>query len=229
MTLPSLRAFTRRLLNEQVPSDSYWDDATLDDYLNRANEFFHLLTEVSQGQTQYNSAAGVQEVTLSSAVIKPKRVFYLNPTTSKFKLLDFRTVTELDLENSAWFTLTAENGSTPTKFAFRGSTLYLVPAPFETATNAVRVWGVHGPAQEMSDPTHTPGTFPAVFHHAIAYWAAVMALEQDRLSPGATTGIARLEKRFHALVLMASDAELQKGPAKTVRDIRDFYQAEYRS
>lgn len=225
MTLAQLRVFTRRLLNEVSATDSFWEESDLDDYLNRGNELFHALTEIRESSSTYSSVASQLEYPLKTEVIRPKRVHFLDPTTSKFKKLTVLTIEELELEDEAWFTKVADAGTTPTKASFRGSTLYVVPAPNATATNNIRVWGVHGPADDL--PATGPD-FVAVYHQALAFHAAILAIEQDQSSPGASSRISRLSKWWDRFVSLAAIRETQKGPPYRLRDVRDFFTQEWR-
>jgi hypothetical protein len=223
MTRAELRAYTRRLLAEQNAAESFWSDADLNDFLNRAQEQVAVLAELLHCNSLANSEAGVQQYLQPRDILRVQRVFYKHPQTGEWLTLTYRSPDELDVAFPGWADAVASPGETPTWWTMRGQIVHLVPAPAETATQNIRLWGVQTPPPLVTD-TEEP-TFPLGYHEAVAIGAAIRALAADRTNPdNQRTIVGVLQPLFMAQVLAAKAQHQRKAPYETrLRDVRDFY------
>ena len=92
MDRATLRAYVRRLLAEQTATTSFWSDADLNDYINRAYEEVVTVAELLHCTSLGNSQAGIQEYPLPKDTLGVVRVFYKDPSDGKFKGLQFKSI-----------------------------------------------------------------------------------------------------------------------------------------
>lgn len=227
MNRGALRLFTRRLLAETIASESFWDEPTLNDFLDRGHEEVvsraELLHCTSTGGVVFVSGEVHGEYLFPKDALRVVRLFYALSSDKKYKRLDDSTIEQLDLHDPEWTEKVASPGERPRKWAPRGQGFHLYPAPSETFTDALRLWCIQTPlpfVNDSSEPDIATG-----YHEAIAIAAAIRALKSDRTSAENGPAITRMERDLGAHIAWAQAQHARKGPkVQQLRDIRDSYQ-----
>jgi hypothetical protein len=225
VTRGELRAYARRLLAEQIASTSFWSDADLNDYLNRALEQFVSLTGVLRCISTVPSDVTLTLYPLPQDTLRVLRIYY----AGRAEPLDDATIEWLDNWDRTWPTLTATSGQTPTWWAPFGQGYFLVPKPAASG-ELITLWCVQAPTPLSAD-TGT-GSVPPIstaFHEALATGAAIRALAQDRTNPDNVRAIKTLTDLLWTPAIVAAQSyESRKSPHQQMRDIRDLYPQEWR-
>ncbi len=225
MTRAEIRVYARRWLAEQVAADSFWDDATLNDFLNRAYEQIVSMAEL----LQCNSEGGVTFVAgeVHNEYVMPADILRILSIRYRGKKLIDKTVEELDLEDSDWITRVADAGTNPVKWAPAGQTFYLVPAPSETASGVLLMRCIQTPAPLTGD-TQSPQV-PTGYHELIAIGTAVRALRSDRTAPENRQAIVDGERLIEGGIAWAASQHRRQAPRRgKLVDVRDFYSSQWR-
>ncbi len=227
MNRGEIRAYARRLLAEQTAADSFWSDADLNDYINRAYEEVVTVAELLHCTSLGNSQAGVQEYPFPKDTLGVVRVFYLDPADGKFKEVHYRSLEDMDFIDPIWPVAVCESGEIPGFWTVRGQLLHLVPAPYETGIQNIRLWCIQAPAP-LTDDAQEP-EIPLSYHEAIAVGAAKRALLADRTNPDNERTVRSLDTMFQQAVAVARSQHLRKPRNQTrLQDMRDFYSQEWR-
>jgi len=107
--------------------DYYYNNDDLYRQINIVQNEIVNLTDAIETYTIMSVTAGQREYQKPSDVLRIKRVaFWIKPSTTAFKRLDFITLNGLDVQTSHWQKLA---DGQPTKYYERGNYIGLVPAP----------------------------------------------------------------------------------------------------
>jgi hypothetical protein len=227
MTLAELRTYAYRRLAELNASTSFWAPATIDDFLNRAYEQTVMIGELIVDTFYFGSTIDTQEAPLDPSMLKVLQLYYYDALAAKWVELRERQLQELREEDTDWFNRKASAGDgIPSRYAIEGRSLFLVPAPGETAVDNIRVRAVAAPELLTSDG-QTP-VVAASYHEAISQGAVWRALDSDPTNER-NRGLVQAQKvMFMEMVVAASNQATQKSRVDRVRDIRDFWPSQWR-
>lgn len=232
MDFSVMRAYTRRLLAEEVAAESFWLDATIDSFNNESYRNFVSLSEILQCDSKADSKAAAAatmpedgEYANPIDTLRILRVFVKDPTTAKWgKPLTGLTYEEMDREKpDGWLDSIVTGSEKPTFWVPRGQMFHLVPAHNVAAIKNILLQCVQSPATLSG--TQIP-LVPEGYHEAICYGGAARALEADRGSAENDATYRKFMAHFTEGVLLAKSQDSRKKPIYGVRDIRDFYTTE---
>lgn len=226
MTRAQIRTLTRRLLAEQVPAESFWDNPTLDDFIDRGHEEVCVRAELlhctSIGGVVFVQGEVHGEYLFPKDALRVVRLFYALSADKKYKRVDDTTIEQLDLADPEWTEKVCDPGARPVRWAPRGQQFHLYPAPSETFTQALKLWCIQTPLPFVND-TAEPD-IPTGYHPAIARAATLWALKSDRTSAENGPMITRVERDLAADIVWAQAQHTRKGPKVSVlRDVRDNF------
>lgn len=226
MNRGALRTLTRRYLAETIPAESFWDDPTLNDFIDRSHEEVvsraELLHCTSEGGVVFVSGEVHGEYLFPKDTLRVVRMFYALEADKKYKRVADSSLEELDLHDPEWTEKVAASGERPRKWAPRGQGFHLYPAPGETFSKALRMWCIQTP-MPLADDAAEPDIALA-YHESISIAAAIRALKSDRTSSENANTITRLERDLIAGIAWAGAQHARKGPkVQQLRDVRDNY------
>lgn len=223
MNRANLITFMRKFLAEEVATESFWSDPALIDYLNFGYVDVVSRAELLQCTSMGATTAGEDEYAFPKDTIRVVRVFHKDPTTSKYKKLTDKTITELDLDDPQWTEKVCASGELPQMWAPRGQMFHVTPAPFQTQADGLQMWCIQSPPF-LTDNSQAP-EIPEAYHEAVAMAGCLRALSSDRTSQEAIAAADRLEPRVERAIAIAHTQHQRKAPdVFSLVDIRDFYQ-----
>jgi hypothetical protein len=227
--LVDLRQYTRLLLGETDPTNSFWADADLNNFINRGYEDVVTSGELLQSSSKMSSIAATA-ATMPDAAIYPipvsvlmlTRIFYFDPVQNQWTLLQPKTELELDKQSSGWFTtLVASPTAIPTNWVVRGMNYHLYPAPITAGANNILLWYVVAPTPLVNDTDVL--AIPQGYQELVCIGGAIRALESDRQNPDNKGLLQVLRQDFGRMMTDARKKDRLK-PKQYPRlvDVRDF-------
>lgn len=181
--LQQLLKSTRTQLNQQDPTNSFWSDSELTEYLNDAvSRFFVECANVNEGhfttQTDLNIVANTATIALPTDCFEVKNVW--KKMTDGYQILQYSNI----MQDNTYSNTGAMGDTYYPHYRFQGNNLVLNPVPSSSETGGLRLEYIQFPTTMVNGGDSLTNQISPVFKELIIMYAVYKAKLRESMVNG---------------------------------------------